>query len=123
MAAHGLNRKGFAMPRLIRAAAWVCVAMQVAIALAMIARAIGGVGLGSGNHIGFDIRDAYWLALAGGFMSLLAMRMTRKPRVNAIAVLVSSLCLALLIAVFDYYNVIVQYDTWCGRGMPLEWTH
>jgi hypothetical protein len=69
------------------------------------------------NHVGFDIRGTWAVCLIA---PLVALRWRLRPWMVALIVVVSGL-LALEVFVFDHFNVLVQYERWCDRGMPAAW--
>lgn len=76
-----------------------------------------------GNHWAFETRLFYLPAIPAalwGVMELLLWR--RRGWWLPVLVILSAAALAGLVFVLDYYNVLVQYERWIGRGFPAAWT-
>jgi len=71
------------------------------------------------NHWGFDTR---WLWL-GCLPSLLvvALLLRSQYRRRVLIPLCAALLLAIVVAVFDHFNILVEYESWLARGMPEAW--
>lgn len=71
----------------------------------------------STNHSGFDFM-AFMKPLA--LAALASLFFLKKVRLARIA-LVLNLLGVLFFYVTDHFNVMVQYDKWCKRGMPVKY--
>ncbi|MGD8453975.1 MAG: hypothetical protein PVJ57_19340 [Phycisphaerae bacterium] len=68
------------------------------------------------NHWGFDIRLLWLVCLAAGALAVPILRSAKPWR--ACWPLTSAAVLAVVVAVFDHFNVLVEYGLWLARGMP-----
>lgn len=70
------------------------------------------------NHWGLDIRWGYLFALAGVVLSIIGI-CRRKKFFHPIMLIITSFILFALILFFDYFNILLEYEVWLHRGMPM----
>lgn len=76
----------------------------------------------STNHTGFDMR--FWMIVFSIFsVSLLLTMKLRQSSIRhndplIVAMSVVALLTAVNMAAFDYFNIMLEYDTWCQKRMP-----
>ena len=70
------------------------------------------------NHIGFDIRWLYCVAVLGTIWCGLLWRSGWAPGWLVLATLMLSVGLAAAVMAADGLNLLVQYEVWIKRGMP-----
>ena len=79
----------------------------------------------SGNHTSIDIRHLWYLCTVSLFWCAIGMKFRKRRwfRYAMIVLAVLAIGLAGYVYFLDYYNILVEHDTWCGRRMPLRWEH
>jgi hypothetical protein len=95
---------------LLGAASMVCV-------LVVVAR----IAIDPGNHIGPDLTWMLWLhtgtLIIGGMQCVMLRRFAGLP---ALLTLIGLLGVLLALGI-DHFNLLVEHDEWCRRGMPSRW--
>jgi len=73
------------------------------------------------NHTGLDVRWMWWLYALGAVAGAVQCLMRR--RFSGLPALLTLVCLGGLIfgVVVDHWNLLVEHDEWCRRGMPSRW--
>jgi len=65
----------------------------------------------------------FWIPAAATLLWGLMDLVKRRARARlGMAVLVSAVLLAAVVFVFDFFNVLVHFETWLDRGLPARWT-
>jgi hypothetical protein len=68
------------------------------------------------NHTGFETYDAVWILTFCAVISI-GVYLAKKVRFSVVPVVANILAIIIYLFV-DYFNIMVQYDRWCRRGMP-----
>ena len=97
--------------------AWLC----SAVTLTLTALLWWQASIRKSNNIGFDIQIFWMISLIGLVISIAAYYSTRTLTLCITVLFMSALVLAITLFVLDYWNVLVEYDTWLQRGMPDKW--
>lgn len=71
------------------------------------------------NHWGADVRWAYLLGVIGAAHGLFLL-VKAEDKTHAVIAIAASLVFVGLIYSADKFNVLVQYERWVERGMPLS---
>jgi hypothetical protein len=75
-----------------------------------------------GNHVSYDIRWGYLFALAGVVFAIIGI-CRRKKLFVPVMLIITSIALAALIFMLDYFNILLEYEIWIHRGMPASGVH
>jgi hypothetical protein len=68
------------------------------------------------NHIGVEFLQVLWPLFFCAILALLLYKLKNKRRF-LVPVLVNFSAMAFFYGI-DHFNILVQYDEWCDRGMP-----
>ena len=82
--------------------------------------------ISNSNHTGFDTYILIYFNIIILLIDLLLLiffqkKMDKPGIFIAICIIIISFSSILNVIIFDKYNVMVQYDRWAKRGMPLRW--
>ena len=76
---------------------------------------------GYSNHWGFDTLLLACLCIVPILWALVGLVLHPRPW-RAVIILGVIACVTMIcLFLFQHYNVLVNYDTWLERGMPVKW--
>jgi len=71
------------------------------------------------NHIGLDVRWLYLLGIPLAIFGIILFLWSLTSRIIASIAAATGLSLCCVLVILDHYNILVQYEEWLHRGMPL----
>jgi hypothetical protein len=74
----------------------------------------------TGNHTGFD----YKYKIPAGYIAIaiyVGLRIVLAKRITVLQILILLVCVAGIVTVWvlNHYNIMLYYEDWCRKGMPL----